>query len=493
VSTGVELPFPGDPFAPRRRPTRVVHVGDDALGGDNPIRIQSMTTTDTQDVAATVAQTGRSQGQLRDRAHHRAVGARRPALGEIRAESGVPLVADIHFTPNAALVAAEHVEKVRINPGNFADKKKFAVLEYSDASGKRWRAAERFRPLCGAASRRARDAHRIITASRPRDEPLRRRLAVWSSGIGSWTVEDEGPHDVVFSMKSSNPLVAIQAYRLLAASLSERARQGRPGDYPFHVGVTEAGDGEDGRIKSAIGIGSLLADGLGDTIRVSLTEDPVKEVPVARAIASRVESLWADAGRSRMVVPDPGAPFVADPFEHARRASASVVSAAIDECAGVGSADAGRSRSGAPADPEARVQRLADAFARAARSLRGPAARRGRGGAERATFAEALAPRVAAPLALRMSGAGAAAQDLGAMIVPVALDATCAFGAGASAGRRRRTGGARGSRLDPMRRRWFRPWSAWGVARWLTRARWSRSRRAPFPQCDCRGPHARAG
>jgi 4-hydroxy-3-methylbut-2-en-1-yl diphosphate synthase IspG/GcpE len=139
--------------------------------------------------------------------------------------------------------------------------------------------------------------------------------------------EAEGFFDVVFSMKASNPQVAIQAYRLLAASLDERASRGKPGDYPFHVGVTEAGDGEDGRIKSAIGIGSLLTDGFGDTIRVSLTEDPVKEVPVARAIAARVAQSWRVVdGRAHG---EPGAAFVLDPYEHERRASAEVASGAV--------------------------------------------------------------------------------------------------------------------------------------------------------------------
>jgi (E)-4-hydroxy-3-methylbut-2-enyl-diphosphate synthase len=447
-----ELPFPGDPFAPRRRPTHVVRVGDVALGGDNPIRIQSMTTTDTQDVAATVAQTERLAAAGCEIVRITAPSVRdAEALGEIRAELfrrgvRVPLVADIHFTPNAALVAAEHVEKVRINPGNFADKKKFEVREYDDAQ---WddevaRVADRFRPLlrrCKALGR----ALRIGTNHGSLSDRVMNRYGDTPRGMVESALEfldvceDEGFHDVVFSMKSSNPQVAIQAYRLLAASLSERARQGRPGDYPFHVGVTEAGDGEDGRIKSAIGIGSLLADGLGDTIRVSLTEDPVKEVPVARAIARRVESLWADAGRSRMVVPDPGAPFVADPYEHARRASESVVSAAIDAKRSPGVAIGGDapvraelSIGAPPADPEAAAWRLADAFGArreiACEGLRLDVA--DEAALERVQeFAEALARHgVTAPLALRMSAELAPhAKDLAARwIAPVASDADTA-------------------------------------------------------------------
>jgi len=445
----VKLAFPGDPFAPLRRPTRVVRVGDVALGGDNPIRIQSMTTTDTQDVAATVAQTERLAAAGCEIVRITAPSVRdAEALGEIRAELfrrgvRVPLVADIHFTPNAALVAAEHVEKVRINPGNFADKKKFEVREYDDAQ---WddelaRVADRFRPLLRRCKELGR-ALRIGTNHGSLSDRVMNRYGDTPRGMVESALEfldvceDEGFRDVVFSMKSSNPQVAIQAYRLLAASLSERARQGKPGDYPFHVGVTEAGDGEDGRIKSAIGIGSLLADGLGDTIRVSLTEDPVKEVPVARAIARRVESRWADAERSRVAVPDPGAPFVDDPYEHARRASESVASAAIDakpshviEMGGDAPVRAELSIGAPPVDPEAAAWRLADAFGArreiACEGLRLDVA--DEAALERVqAFAEALARHgVAAPLALRMSSELAPhAKDLAARwIVPVALDA----------------------------------------------------------------------
>jgi (E)-4-hydroxy-3-methylbut-2-enyl-diphosphate synthase len=449
LSERLELPFPGDPFAPLRRPTRVVRVGDVALGGDNPIRIQSMTTTDTQDVAATVAQTERLAAAGCEIVRITAPSVRdAEALGEIRAELfrrgvRVPLVADIHFTPNAALVAAEHVEKVRINPGNFAEKKKFEVREYDDAQ---WddalaRAAERFRPLLRRCKELGR-ALRIGTNHGSLSDRVMNRYGDTPRGMVESALEfldvceDEGFHDVVFSMKSSNPQVAIQAYRLLAASLSERARQGRPGDYPFHVGVTEAGDGEDGRIKSAIGIGSLLADGLGDTIRVSLTEDPVKEVPVARAIARRVESRWADAERSHVAVPDPGAPFVDDPYQHARRASESVASAAIDaqpshviRIGGDAPVRAELSIGAPPVDPEAAAWRLAAAFGArreiACEGLRLDVA--DEAALERVQpFAEALARHgVAAPLALRISSELAPhAKDLAARwIVPVALDA----------------------------------------------------------------------
>ncbi|MCZ7616992.1 MAG: (E)-4-hydroxy-3-methylbut-2-enyl-diphosphate synthase [Myxococcota bacterium] len=327
------LEFPGNPFAPRRRRTREVRVGDVGVGGENPIRVQSMTTTDTQDVAGTVAQAERlvavgceivriTAPSLRDA----------EALGEIHAEltrRGIraPLVADIHFTPNAALEAARWVEKIRINPGNFADKKKFEVRAYDDVQwqDEQARVAERFRPLVRRCKELGR-AMRIGTNHGSLSDRILNRYGDTAEGMVESALEflavceDEGYFDVIFSMKASNPQVAIRAYRMLAVRLAQRSGEGRGrGDYPFHVGVTEAGDGEDGRIKSAIGIGSLLEDGLGDTIRVSLTEDPVKEIPVAQALARRIEARWqAPEGES---VREAGLRFVDDPFGHARRAS----------------------------------------------------------------------------------------------------------------------------------------------------------------------------
>jgi (E)-4-hydroxy-3-methylbut-2-enyl-diphosphate synthase len=440
MSADSRLPFPGDPFAPVRRVTRVVRVGDVAVGGDNPIRIQSMTTTDTQDVAATVAQAERLAAAGCEIVRITAPSVRdAEALGEIRAELfrrgvRVPLVADIHFTPNAALIAAEHVEKVRINPGNFADKKKFEVRDYDDAQ---WdeelaRVADRFRPLLRRCKELGR-ALRIGTNHGSLSDRVMNRYGDTARGMVESALEfldvceDEGFHDVVFSMKSSNPQVAVQAYRLLAASLSERARRGKPGDYPFHVGVTEAGDGEDGRIKSAIGIGSLLADGLGDTIRVSLTEDPVKEIPVARAIAARIAAQWNETARRRVAIPDPGAPFVGDPYEHVRRASQAVACAAI-EVGGEAPVRAELEIGPPPADAEAAVWRLADALA-ARREIVCEGLRLDV--ADESTlarvqpFAEALARHgVTAPLALRMPlSLAPQAKDLAARwIVPVALD-----------------------------------------------------------------------
>jgi (E)-4-hydroxy-3-methylbut-2-enyl-diphosphate synthase len=331
----VTLAYVADPFAPRRRPTRTVRVGDVALGGENPIRVQSMTTTDTLDTAGTADQVERLVDAGCEIVRITAPSLKEAEnLGEIRAElarRGVraPLVADIHYTPNAALRAAEHVEKIRINPGNYADKKKFEVREYTHAqyAEEIERVAERFRPLVRRCKELGR-AMRIGTNHGSLADRILNRYGDTPGGMVESALEfldvceDEGYREIVFSMKSSNAQVAIQAYRLLAARLAERSRAesgSESGSYPFHVGVTEAGDGEDGRVKSAIGIGALLEDGIGDTIRVSLTEDPVKEVPVAAALARRAEALWARPVETA----DPGAPFADDPYAHRRRATRS--------------------------------------------------------------------------------------------------------------------------------------------------------------------------
>ena len=324
--------FVPNPYHPTRRPTRVVLVGDVGVGGDHPIRIQSMTTSDTRDTRATVDQAERLVA-----AGCEIVRVTAPSitdaqnLAEIKREllrRGVtaPLVADIHYTPNAAMIAAEHVEKVRVNPGNYADKKKFEIREYDDAqwAEETHRVAERFRPLVRRCKELGR-AMRIGTNHGSLADRVLNRYGDTPRGMVESALEfldvceDEGFRDVVFSMKASNAQVAIQAYRLLAARLAERS-PGEPG-YPFHLGVTEAGDGEDGRIKSAIGIGSLLEDGIGDTIRVSLTEDPVREIPVAKALAS----LCRDRVRRVAVAPKaPCAPFAEDPYAHSRRITRSV-------------------------------------------------------------------------------------------------------------------------------------------------------------------------
>jgi len=360
-----------NPYRGARRATREVAVGDVVLGGRQPVRVQSMTTTDTLDTRATVDQVERladagceivriTAPSIRDAENLREIAKE---LGARRVR--VPLVADIHFTPNAALIAADVVQKVRINPGNYADKKKFEVREYTDAEyeAELHRVAERFRPLV----RKCRAngvAMRIGTNHGSLSDRIMNRYGDTPSGMVESALEfldvceQEGYRDVVFSMKSSNPQVAIQAYRLLAARLALRSGGG-PG-YPFHVGVTEAGDGEDGRVKSAIGIGSLLEDGIGDTIRVSLTEDPVKEVPVARALARRCEARWA----ADEATPPPariGARYTPDPFGHERRTTKRVETGVLE----LGGAepvrvelDLGRM----PADPAGAAARLATAF-----------------------------------------------------------------------------------------------------------------------------------
>lgn len=312
----ITLPLPSTyslhPYSYRRRRTRVVHVGDVAIGGSHPIRLQSMTTTDTLDTAATVRQilslvdagceiVRVTAPSIRDAENLKNI---RDAL---RAQNiRVPLVADIHFTPNAALKAADYVEKVRINPGNYADKKKFAVVEYSDAEYQREleRIETVFKPLVLRCKENG-VAMRIGTNHGSLSDRIMNRFGDTPEGMVESALEfvriceRYDFHDIVLSMKSSNPQVMIAAYRLLAARMDEAGM-----NYPFHLGVTEAGDGDDGRIKSAIGIGSLLEDGIGDTIRVSLTEDPEAEIPPARTIASKYDA-WMNAPASEPECTDP--------------------------------------------------------------------------------------------------------------------------------------------------------------------------------------------
>lgn len=282
----------------RRWPTREVAIGDCPLGGSNPIRLQSMTTTDTLDIEATVAQSLRIIEAGSDYVRITAPSIKHAeALGPIKEhirQAGfmTPLVADIHFTPNAAELAARVVEKVRVNPGNYADKKKFETIEYDDSTynAEIDRIRGRFTPLVkicndyGTAMRIGTNhgslSDRIM--SRYGDTPLG---MVESAMEFVRICEDEGFFDIVLSMKASNPIVMVHAYRLLVQHMIETDR-----NYPLHLGVTEAGEGLDGRIKSAVGIGTLLEDGLGDTIRVSLTEEPEHEVPVARMLAARYEN-----------------------------------------------------------------------------------------------------------------------------------------------------------------------------------------------------------
>jgi (E)-4-hydroxy-3-methylbut-2-enyl-diphosphate synthase len=288
-------------FSTVRRPTREVRVGSVGVGGTNPVRIQSMTTSDTQDVPATVRQSIAlaEVGCEIVRVTAPNVQAAR-CLKDIRAGltaagwGNIPLVADIHFLPQAAMEAVEHVEKVRVNPGNYADKKRFAVRDYSDADYERelQRLHDAFSPLVRRSKELGR-AMRIGTNHGSLSDRIMNRYGDTPLGMVESALEflriaqSHGYHDIILSMKSSNPKVMIEAYRQLVSRMDAEQMH-----YPLHLGVTEAGDGEDGRIKGSIGIGSLLLDGLGDTIRVSLTEDSVYEIPVARMIADKAMSLW---------------------------------------------------------------------------------------------------------------------------------------------------------------------------------------------------------
>ncbi|MCU7496763.1 MAG: (E)-4-hydroxy-3-methylbut-2-enyl-diphosphate synthase [Ignavibacteria bacterium] len=306
--------------------TREVKIGDVPLGGSNPIRIQSMTTTDTMNTIATVEQTirmvdaGCEYVRITAPSIHEAQN-----LAEIKKElrkrgCRVPLIADIHFTPNAAELAARIVEKVRVNPGNYADKKRFKKIDFTEDEyqAELERIRERFTPLVkickeyGTAMRIGTNhgslSDRIM--SRYGDTPL----GMVESALEFLRIcEDLNYYDVVLSMKASNTRVMVQAYRLLVKKMSEAGM-----NYPLHLGVTEAGDGEDGRTKSAVGIGTLLEDGLGDTIRVSLTEDPEHESPVAIKLAERYKNRSSHSD----IPPVMNIPF--DPFTYNKRKSFSL-------------------------------------------------------------------------------------------------------------------------------------------------------------------------
>lgn len=291
-------PYVRDRFAWRRRLSREVRAGEVGIGGRNPIMIQSMCTTPTQDVAATIAQCIQLAEAGCQLVRITAPGVKdAAALKDIRqglnsaGYQGIALCADIHFMPKAAMEAIEHVEKVRVNPGNFADKKAFKIIEYSDAeyAAELERVAERFRPLVLRARTLGR-ALRIGVNHGSLSDRIMNRFGDTPAGMVESAMEfiriaeDEDFRNLVISMKSSNPKVMVAAYRMLCARLEAH---GEP--YPLHLGVTEAGGGLDGRIKGAAGIGALLEDGIGDTIRVSLTEDPVCEIPVAKALARRYQ------------------------------------------------------------------------------------------------------------------------------------------------------------------------------------------------------------
>jgi (E)-4-hydroxy-3-methylbut-2-enyl-diphosphate synthase len=324
-----------------RLKTLEVKIGDLALGNFHPVRVQTMTTTDTMDTLATVEQSIRCieagaelvritapskkeaenllniKQELRRRGYH------------------TPLVADIHFTPNAAEIAARIVEKVRVNPGNYIDKKKFEVIEYSDADYHEEidRIRQRFTPLVRICKEYG-TAMRIGTNHGSLSDRIMSRYGDTPMGMVESAMEflrvarDESYHNIVLSMKSSNPLVMVQAYRLLIRMMDEEFGV----CYPLHLGVTEAGGGEDGRIKSAIGIGTLMEDGIGDTIRVSLTEDPEFEIPVCKDLVSRYEQLvrrHEDRKHPHAQDPRHDVPGIVrlpySLYEYRRRASESVV------------------------------------------------------------------------------------------------------------------------------------------------------------------------
>ena len=318
------MQYCASPYQYQRRVTREVRVGNVGVGGVNPVRVQSMITCDTMDTAASIQQTldlvavGCEIVRITAPTVKDAANLQHIVAGLRERGCDVPIVADIHFKPEAAMESAKWVEKVRINPGNYADSKKFKIVEYTDEqyAAEIERIRERFTPLVLFMKEHGR-AMRIGTNHGSLSDRIMNRFGDTPLGMVESALEfariarDLGYHDFIFSMKSSNPKVMIEAYRLLVARLYE---EGADWNYPIHLGVTEAGDGEDGRIKSAIGIGSLLNDGIGDTIRVSLTEDSVHEIPVARALVATI----AKAGEQVALAPHP---LSYDPFTYRRRAS----------------------------------------------------------------------------------------------------------------------------------------------------------------------------
>jgi len=311
--------------------TREVNIGDIALGGHNPIRIQSMTTTDTMDTIGTVEQTIRMIESGCEYVRITAPSIKEAEnLANIKKELryrgyNVPLIADIHFTPNAAEMAARIVEKVRVNPGNYADKKKFENLEYTQEAytAELERINKKFIPLIKICKEYG-TAMRIGTNHGSLSDRIMSHYGDTPRGMVESAMEfmrmceAENYYNLVISMKASNTQVMVQAYRLLVETMVKEGM-----NYPLHLGVTEAGDGEDGRIKSAVGIGTLLEDGLGDTIRVSLTEDPEFEAPVAKALADRYV-FRSKESETKSSVSQPSPTKTYSPYAYARRITESV-------------------------------------------------------------------------------------------------------------------------------------------------------------------------
>src|SRR6185295_8633719 len=318
----------------KRLSTREVKIGDLLLGNFHPIRVQTMTTTDSMDTLATVEQSIRCIEAGSELIRITAPSKREAEnllniKNELRKRGyNTPIVADIHFTPNAAEIAARIVEKVRVNPGNYVDKKKFEIIEYSNVEYQEEidRIRERFTPLVKICKEYG-TAMRIGTNHGSLSDRIMSRYGDTPIGMVESAMEflriarDENYHQVVLSMKSSNPQVMVHAYRLLVKTMFDEFGE----CYPLHLGVTEAGDGEDGRIKSSIGIGTLLEDGLGDTIRVSLTEDPELEIPVCKNLVKRYDRQESTVGSRQSTAPvndlsptNPGRlPY--DPFNYQRR------------------------------------------------------------------------------------------------------------------------------------------------------------------------------
>ncbi|NLR78777.1 (E)-4-hydroxy-3-methylbut-2-enyl-diphosphate synthase [Chitinophaga eiseniae] len=311
----------------KRLATLEVKVGDLIIGNFNPVRIQTMTTTDTMDTAATVAQTIRCIEAGAELVRITAPSKKEAdnllvIKNELRKQGyTTPLVADIHFTPNAAEIAARIVEKVRVNPGNYVDKKKFEQIDYTDSEYQEEidRIRERFSPLVKICKEYG-TAMRIGTNHGSLSDRIMSRYGDTPMGMVESAMEflriaeDLHYRNIVLSMKASNPQVMVQAYRLLVQTMQQELGH----CYPLHLGVTEAGDGEDGRIKSAIGIGTLLEDGVGDTIRVSLTEDPEFELPVCKDIVKRYTN------RQDTIALQPVTQVPYSPFEYQRRESLAV-------------------------------------------------------------------------------------------------------------------------------------------------------------------------
>jgi (E)-4-hydroxy-3-methylbut-2-enyl-diphosphate synthase len=306
-----------------RYKTRVVNVGDIPCGGDYPIRIQSMTITDSMDTKATVEQTIRMVESGCDYVRITAPSKLEAQnleniKNELRSRGyKVPLIADIHFTPNAAEIAARIVEKVRVNPGNYADRKKFNIIEYTDKQYEEEleRIRQKFTPLVKICKEYG-TAIRIGTNHGSLSDRIMSRYGDTPLGMVESALEfvriceDLDYNEIILSMKASNPQVMVQAYRLLVMQMEEEGM-----NYPMHLGVTEAGGGEDGRIKSALGIGTLLEDGIGDTVRVSLTEDPEFEAPVAIELVER----YKDRENHKEIIPVTEIPI--NPLNYSRRNS----------------------------------------------------------------------------------------------------------------------------------------------------------------------------